>query len=166
MPWTSPNSPAPGEVLSAANYNAYLRDNLNYLHNGQPLGTAIPIAGGGLYSTASSAWADIDSANLSQTLTLSTGRVAIAFVGTFYADAAARLLSLDIALNGVRISPGSDGLGKEALDPNARLISFYTFKTGLSLGAHVFRLQWKVGAGLAYLFADASSRPSFSVAEW
>jgi len=165
MAWTAPNTIAAGDVLSATAHNTYLRDNLNYLHTGRPAGV-IARNNGGVYSIATATgWAAIDSTNLANTLTLTTGRVLIACVGSFYADASSRLLSLDVDLDGTRIG-GTDGIVKKTLDTNATAISFTIMKVGLSTGSHTFKLFWKIGAGTGYLFSGTDVQVHFTVAEW
>ncbi|MBE2196834.1 MAG: hypothetical protein IAE83_21865 [Anaerolinea sp.] len=163
MSWTPPETRTAGDLLSAASYNTEVRDNLIFLHGGK---TIVPIAHyGGVYTLSSSTWAAVDSANLAPTLTLSTGRVLIAFAGGFYADAAARLLSLDLEIDGTRIG-GADGIIKESLDTVLRTISFSLFQVGLSAGSHQFKLMWKVGAGTATLASDANFPVHLGIAEW
>ncbi|MBE7512567.1 MAG: hypothetical protein HS103_07110 [Anaerolineales bacterium] len=164
MAWTPPDTRTAGDVFSAAAYNTYLRDNLTYLHAGKPL-AALARANGSVYTVSASAWAAVDATHLAPTLTLSTGRVLIACVGSFYADAASRLLSLDVAIDGTRIG-GTDGLLKTTLDTNAQSIAFTILHAGLSAGSHSFTLMWRVGSGIASLFSGTDVAVHFTVAEW
>jgi len=167
MAWTTPDTFVAGQVVSASDLNEQIRDNMNYVHAGKPA-TVIARNNVGVYSTSSGSFANIDGTNLKATITTTTGRVALFFVGSFYADNPARLLSLDCTIDGTRwMSAYTNGMGKETLDTNARIITLAMMKTGLSVGSHEFIMQWKVGSGTAYLFSAAGDvAVNFVVAEW
>jgi hypothetical protein len=163
MPWTTPDTRAAGDVLSAANYNTYLRDNLTYLHSGRP---ALLISHAvAPYSTTSATFTPIDSLALAGNLTLSTGRVLITFTGCFYADAPSRLLALDMEIDGARIG-GTDGLCKEALNGDVRVVSFATMRAGLTPGGHAFRLLWRMSSGIGHLLSGPDVAAHLTIAEW
>lgn len=167
MGYTTPTTWLADQVVGASDLNAQLRDNMAYVHAGKPA-SVIARNNAGAYSTSSGTFADVDSTNLAITLSLTTGRVALFLTGSFYADAAARLLSLDCTIDGTRwMAAHTDGMAKETLDTNARIITLAMMKPGLSVGSHTFKLQWKVGSGTAYLFSAAGDVPvNFVVAEW
>lgn len=167
MGWTAPTTWVADQVVGASDLNAQLRDNMGYVHAGKPAGVIVR-NNAGVYSTSSGSFANIDGTNLKTTISTTTGRVALFFVGSFYADATARLLSLDCTIDGARwMASYTNGMGKETLDTNSRIITLAMMKTGLSVGSHEFIIQWKVESGTAYLFSATGDVPvNFVVAEW
>ncbi|MCC7207694.1 MAG: hypothetical protein IT323_10320 [Anaerolineae bacterium] len=164
MPWTTPVSRAPGDVLSAADHNIYSRDNLLYLHSGRPV-VAIERRSGPPYSVnVAAGWVLLDPANLSPAITLTTGRALINFLGCVYSPSQ-QGVHFDLELDGVRLG-GSDGLTRAHADPNGLQAVFTLFRTGLTPGAHTFRLWWRATVDTVYLHADAVMPLCFSVAEW
>lgn len=160
MAWSTPSTWVTGNVLGAADLNEQVRDNMSYVHSGKPAGGGTKSTGGP-YSTSSSSLADVDATNLAATISVTTGRVLIIVSGSFYADAAARLVTLVVDVDGTAYY-----VGKESLDTYSRIIAFPMLITGLSTGSHTFKLRWSVGAGTAYLFSDSGGIARFSVAEW
>ena len=164
MPWTTPISRAPGDLLSATDHNTYTRDNLIYLHSGRPV-VAIERNSGGPYGVnAAAGWAAVDPANLSPSITLTTGRVLITFMGCIYAQSG-QGVHFDVELDGVRLG-GTDGLTRVYTDPNARQAVLTLFKTGLTPGSHTFRLVWRATVDVVYMHAGPTMPLHFSVAEW
>ncbi|CAG0991318.1 hypothetical protein ANRL4_02491 [Anaerolineae bacterium] len=162
MTWNTPDTWTTGQLVTAEDLNLQLRDNLNYVHSGKPL-AGIARSAGSDYQTNSGTLVDIDGTNLKATFTTTTGRILIAFSGTFYADGAARLLNLDVDVDGALMGPS--GMVKEVLDAAPRLVTFVVAKTGLSNGSHTVKVKWTVGGGWAYLFSDSSCQVHLTVWE-
>jgi hypothetical protein len=164
MPWNTPTTWNTSQLVTAADLNAQVRDNVSYVHNGKPAVVVAKNNAGSPLSTSLSTWQVVHNDFIAN-VTTTTGRVLIAFAGSMYADANGRLLGLDVELDGVRIG-GTGGLIKEALVTTATNISFTILRTGLSNGSHTLKLMWSVALGTAYLFADSGVSAHFSVAEW
>lgn len=164
MPWTTPDTRTPGDVLSASAHNTYIRDNLLYVHSGKPLAALARNNGGPYSAVAAAGWAAIDPTHLAVTLTLSTGRALITFTGNVYASIGLHL-SLDVDIDGARLG-GADGIARVYADSTTRPVSFAVLRAGLTEGAHTFTLVWKASADTAYLHADSTLLAHFAVAEW
>jgi hypothetical protein len=164
MPWNSPVTWNTSQLVTAADLNGQIGDNVSYVHNGKPLGVVKKDNATGALSTSSTTFVHVQT-DFTINLSTTTGRVLIAFAGSMYASAAPSLLGLDVELDGSRLG-GSDGLIKEALNGETRNVAFTIFRTGLSNGAHTFKLMWKVSTNTAFLFADSAVAAHFSVAEW
>ncbi len=154
MAWTTPDTRSAGDVLSAANYNTYLRDNLNYLFSGRPK-FAILRDNGASYTTTSLTFLDVDGTNLKGTLTVSGTAVLLGF------NCAMVGLNIrgyfDFAVDGTRLgAAGLNGIirqteGNGGGDGGVSLIALVT---GLSLGAHTFTIQWRAHtAGTLTMYA-------------
>ena len=158
MSWTTPKTWQVDELLTAANLNTHLRDNLNALK--APPSQAITRDNGSAYSTTSTDFVAVDSANLKAALTTNGGDVLIWFWGVFHADQVGRRVGLDIRV---------DGEGRVGADYAGGLLNHRLGTTigevvnlgplliaGLSAGEHTFELLWKANAGTVTLHADAN----------
>ena len=132
-------------VLSAAQLNANIRDNLLYLLQGRPI-TVINRTGSSDYTTTSTSFVDVDAANLIITQYSQSGRVKLSVT---LATLAAVATDFDITVDGTRAG-GAAGLVRQigASDGGStRPITILFIFTGLSVGNHTFKLQWKVDSG-------------------
>lgn len=165
MPWTTPNTAVGGGVWSASDYNQYVRDNLNYVHAGKP---AVAIArNNGSNYTPGTSFADIDAANLSITLSTTTGRVRISTQCTFQSAAVDNMTcSLDVAVDGARRG-GTLGITRAAVSNGVNAVGFDLLVTGLSTGSHTFRLQaaQSYGATPGVILSGTAAFVHFSVFE-
>jgi hypothetical protein len=159
MTWTTPVTWTADQVVGASDMNTQVRDNLNHLHSGKPFFAIIHIKGSN-YSTSSSTLADIDSTNIKADIVTTTGRLEIAFSGTFFADASARQLHLTVNIDGTDIINV-----RETLDTNSRIITLVTGKTGLAAGSRTVKIRWSVDAGTAFLASDSGTQLSLTVKE-
>jgi len=75
MAWTAPKTWTVDGVLTAADMNTYVRDNLHYLLS--PNKGVIIRNNNGDYSTTSTSWVDVDATNLSLTITTHGGPVLV-----------------------------------------------------------------------------------------
>jgi hypothetical protein len=111
----------------------------------------------GDYSTSSASFVDIDGTNLAATILCTTGRVRVTLIGTFYADAASRQMSVDFTMDGTRFNASfTNGLASETMDTNSRVCTFTDIKTGISAGSHTFKVQWLTGSGTAKLRSNTT----------
>src|SRR5260221_5905875 len=166
MPWTTPPTFTPGQVVTATDLNSYLRDNPSYLL-GRP-NSAIRRNNGSDYTTSPSSFVDIDGTNLAITFVLSGTAVLITFAGALRTAAARQQADFDVTVDGVRYGLGNNGLISINI-PNAsvdNLVSFAVLVSGLAAGTHTFKLQWKVSGSTLTLRATSSqNEPTFCAVE-
>ena len=152
-------------VLSAANFNTYLRDNQLALKN--PPSDNFEANQGSDYTRTSSAYADI-SADFSKTIVTTGGDVVVGLSGTFTSTSSGLI---DIAVDGVRIGTGTGVSACSVIQTAPRYISIVRLITGLSAGSHTFSIQWRVTSiGTVTLYAGAGTasydvHPQFWVRE-
>lgn len=155
MAWTTPKDWATNELVTAANMNAHLRDNLNYLLAGRTIGWAL-VTGAG-YGTSSTSFVDVDATNLSITQTLTSSRVAVLAWGCVSANPYSSIAYLDIIVDNTnRMGHATDGLLKWQMNTgnNGLTVPFCIAgrASGLSAASHTFKLQWKASASAIYLY--------------
>lgn len=162
MPYNTPINWVPTTPIGAADLNAQLRDNIRYLHNERPM-NAIIRNNAGDYTTTSATMVDIDATNLSITLTVTSGRVAVWFVAGFWASANPTLIYWDIFMDSVALGAQI----KKAYVGGATHISLMTIKSGISVGSHTFRPRWSIDGGIntGKIFSDANSKVLFAALE-
>jgi len=139
-------------ALSAANFNAYLRDNQIALKD--PPSQNYESNEGADYTTLSTTYGAVD-ADYSFSITTTGGDVICGFMGT----CSAFTEIFDISVDGTRIANHVDGyLARTGTGVNAFTITFVQLITGLSAGVHTFSLHWRVTvAGTATLYAGAGT---------
>lgn len=165
--WSSPKTWAVGELVTAALLNAHLRDNLDFLKT--PPTAAYILNETGDYTTTSTSFVNVDVAKLTLSITTAGGDVLIGFCGSILESAGTVFFDVDI--DGTRTA-GDDGICTvTASSSTARTnATFFKLVQGLAPGLHLFKLQWKVNAGTATLFAGAGTsngdiHPQFFVRE-
>lgn len=153
MSWTDPRTWAVGEVVTANLLNEQLRDNLNALHTTN--GDEYTLDESTDYTTTSTSFVDVDATNLAVTLTTSGGDLLIGFSGGVYPPAGIVYFTVDV--DGSPIM-GDDGIvGTYRSNNYLEPVSFIVLKTGLSAESHTVKLQWKVSASTAILYAGAGT---------
>jgi hypothetical protein len=162
--WSAPRTWSVGELVTAALLNQHLRDNLEYLKT--PPTALYVVNQSSDYTTTSTSFVNVDNTNLALTINTSGGDVLIGFFG--YISNGGGTIYLDVELDGVRIA-GDDGLLRGAAAATQHY-AFVLLKSGVSVGTHTFKLQWKVNSGTATLFAGAGTaandvHPQFWVRE-
>lgn len=154
MAWTSTKTFSSGDILTAADMNTYLSGNTDALKN--PPSANYELDEGSDYTTTSTTFVDVDATNLSLTITTTGGDVMIGFHGTVYNNAGVWTY-IDVTMDGVRIG-GDDGIaGLRTASQDYPHMSFVRLKTGVSAGAHTFKLQWKTSSGSTTLYAGAGT---------
>lgn len=164
MAWTTPKTWATDELVTASNLNTHLRDNLNALKS--PPSAAYTLNEAADFTTTSTSFVDVSASKLALTITTAGGDVLVHFDGRLGATAR---VYLDVAVDGTRLA-GDDGITANGDSGTAESISFTRLITGLSAGAHTFKLQWKVNTGTGTLYAGAGTsaldlHPQFWVRE-
>ncbi len=160
--WTTPKTWNIGELVTAADLNAQLRDNLSALKN--PPSAHYTLNETANYQTTSTVFVDVDSTKLKFTLNTNGGDVMVHFHGVLNGPYGSTLGYLDVAVDGVRVG-GADGIiGKVIF--GGETFAFTVLVRGLSAGEHTFALQWKVNQDYALLYAGAGTasydmRPQF-----
>ena len=144
MAWTVPRTWVTGELVTAAQLNAHLRDNLNALKQ-PPSAVVTPTSP---RTTSSTVFVPVDEVHLSHTLTTAGGDVLIGFWTTAQ-SATGLVLYLDVAVDGVRLGQ-LDGIQRANLNGSAPLCFAYLLG-GLPAGPHTFTLLWRVSTGSANL---------------
>lgn len=141
MAWTTPKTWAVDELLTAAALNEQLRDNLNALK-------APPMAiwqGELADGPGSTSWANVDAANLAQTITPSGNKVLIQYVGYLRFNVTDGKIAIDVYRSDTSsyLGGGTDGL-MQGLGSAHSNMSFSMWATGLTPGAAVtFTLRFK-----------------------
>ena len=165
MAWTTPKTDwVAGNAVTAALMNN-IGENLVALK--APPSAAYVVDAGSNYTTTSATFVDVDVTNLALTITTTGGDVMVHFHGVVD-HSTTGIVYLDVDVDGARTA-GDDGLaGMAGTDENT--VSFTRLISGLSAGAHTFKLQWKTSTSTATIYAGvpASSRdwhPQFWVRE-
>lgn len=178
MAWTTPKTWNDGDVLTAAELNEQVRDNLNFLFD-KP-GAISNLDEAANYTTTSTTFVDIDATDLSKTITTSGGDVLIWF-SAFLRGSARIAISFNIEHNGsvvagedgIQVVQTVDSLAISALGTgNYAYISFVYLIEAPAAGSNTFKMQWKqsnatqtatmyAGAGTT----DADVHPQFGVRE-
>lgn len=155
MAWTTPKTWSVDELLTAADLNEQLRDNMNELK--APPSANYELDESSDFTTTSTTFVDVGAA-LELTVNTNGGDVMVHFHGAITNQTGGEKVMLDVAVDGVR-EAGDDGivLAKPSGAFEVVPVCFTRLITGLSAGAHTFKLQWAVSAGTGYLYAGAGS---------
>lgn len=169
MAWTTPKTWTTGETLTASDFNTHIQDNLNALKD--PPSANYDVNEASNYTIASGTFADVDATDLALAITTNGGDVMVGFHGYVSATGGApNVVHFDVheSSGGARLG-GDDGMIAIATTGDA---AFTRLITGLSAGAHTFKLQWKTNtsSSTATLFAGAGTsnydlHPQFWVRE-
>jgi hypothetical protein len=157
MAWTTPKTWTTGAVLSKADLDEQVRDNMTYVHSGKPASQLIVY--GGDYTSANNGYIDVDATNLSITLSTTTGRVLVTAMAAV-SSASGHNVGVGVTVDGVFVAVS---LGYADTTPEG--VPIVAFKLGLSIGSHTFRLQWNPGGTSSTLSANAAQPCYFGVAE-
>lgn len=161
MTWTQPKTWA-SEPLTSGDLNTHLRDNLEALK--EPPSANYILNESSDYTTTSTSFVDVDATKLALTITTNGGDVMVHF-HAMVANSSQHTF-WDIDVDGTRIGT-NDGIVRGA---GTSIVCFTRLITGLAAGSHTFKLQWKVNAGTATLYAGAGTsngdlHPQFWVRE-
>lgn len=166
MAWTTPKTWGT-EVLTSADMNTYLSDNTQYLYD--QLSSSSSTASysytrtTGDYATSSTAWNNIDNANMKVTLTTSGGNVLVTFAGTVYRSSTSGGFDIrfryqtetyyPVIYNAYTSLPGHN-------------VSF-SLIINVPAGSHQYTMQWRNRqSGITtYLRGSSTSISHFSVQE-
>lgn len=145
------------ELVTASIMNAHVRDQLNALKT--PAGGYSVVNEASDYTTNSTSFGDIDSTDMACTFTTGGGDVLIFFTASIIATASLTV-SFDVheSVAGTQFF-GNDGLVGYATTSTTISIpvAFMARITGLTAASHTFKIQWKVSASTATLYAGAGT---------
>jgi hypothetical protein len=143
MAWTSPPTVSPGGLISASLFGNVIRDNLNYLHSGQPVQKLV-YAHTADYSTNLNTWSDVDATNLAFAMTLTTGRAIIDAHFTLGADNTSGSAALVDVIVDSTTRAGHTTYGLARVTQNSLdHVHITAVFTGLTAGSHTFKLQFR-----------------------
>lgn len=165
--FSSPRTWVTGETVTATLMNDEIRDNIGALKS--PAHGYCNLDEATDYTTTSTSFGDVDSTDLSMTLTTAGGKLLCWFTGT-----------VTLGVNRVAFNVSVDGTNQFADDgiivAGSQLtggvpITFIVILENVSAASHVFRLRWKVtAAATATMYAGAGTsgldiHPQFGVLE-
>lgn len=175
-PWHGTADWEVGQLVTAADMNAQVRDNLGHLFE-RPLSVIVSDRVSDFVTTSTS-FVNIHSSDLAVTLDMEGTRAQVSFMGVLRIQTSSPgqgRMYLDIAVDGVR-QAGDDGIAFLIATSDGFATScFHWIVTGLTPGLHTFTLQWKVtassGGPTGTLFAGAGTstldfHPQFAVQEF
>jgi hypothetical protein len=142
MAWTTPVTWATNQLVTAADLNTQVRDNLGYLLNGRPYSNPLST---GQYGTTSTTYVDVDATAFTSTLTINSGRALVFFACYLYNQNVAGTGQLTLLVDGVD-QGGANGLFHLGQN-GSRPVVYMKVISGLSAASHIFKLQWKVSVG-------------------
>jgi hypothetical protein len=141
--WLAPKNWNVGELLIASDFNAQIRDNMEWLKS-RPF-NAVTIAPTNTTSTVF-----VQMTGSSASLTSVGGNMLIIFVGTVNNSGAGNVSSLDIAIDSTRQGDSSVGLvtvHTPANNYNDMCCMVFMTSTPPIAGSHNYSVYWKTSAG-------------------
>jgi hypothetical protein len=156
--WTAMNDLSTGDLVTEADMDA-IRGNIEYLLDPNHARTRRDTAS---YTTTSTTFVDVDATNLAISLETHGGPVLVSVAGAASMTGVGALTYFDLEVDGVRQGSASgSGAGLVAFTSPAAShqhnISLAHLVTGLAAGTHTFKLQWRVSATTATLYAAANN---------
>ena len=143
--WSTPLTWQVNQLVTEADLNSQLRDNLRYLKD--PPTAFTRIEGQSDYRTTSDSFVDVQRQGLGLSVTTAGGDLLVAFFGMVRNDDADGGVALDVNLDGARLG-GQDGLiGSDPELRNWAPLGFLALAQNLDAGAHSLILQWKRNPG-------------------
>jgi len=152
MAWSTPRTWVAGEIVTAANLNTYVSDNLTYIKDRLD-GTAKQyIRTATNYTTTSTSLVDVDGTNLALTFTTDGGDVMVTFAGYISnGNNVDTTIGVDVDSTDYEIIVDQTNNGADKAN-----VSFVYIFTGLSAASHTFKLRWKTSSGTATLVAGTT----------
>lgn len=144
MAWTSPTPVTPSQLVTEAFWNAQITENLKALAERRY--SVVRYTNGSNYTISGSTWTDVDAANISGSITNASSTRIKFTVQLNGARSAGVYVAFDLLVDGARIGDATYGIG-QLTNASGASCSFTAIKTGLSVGAHTFKLQFKCDAG-------------------
>lgn len=147
MAWTTPKTRSTNDRITASIWNTDLVNNLLALKS-PPTARYIFT---GPYSTTSTSAVDVDTTNLSLSITTTGGDVLVGWLGTVHMSVSGDTCTLNVTMDGASLQ----SIGNVGQFNQANLIAggFTALKTPVAAGKHTFKLRWKVSAGTANMLS-------------
>ena len=158
--WTLPRTWATGEIVTAAQLNTHLRDNLEYLklQNDTPL-NHFTCTASATYSTTSTSFADVDASGLAGTLTTTGGPLLIGLAGNWKSSGTSIDVCLDVTINGARIGHASYGVSfMQGVAANLYLPVAWSAVRAMAAGTYALKLQWRTSSGTLWLGPNGTTQ--------
>jgi len=159
MAYTTPLVWGTGRVVTAADLNTYVSDNLTALKT--PPGDVDTLDEASNYTTTSTSWAKVHATDRKLTITTAGGRVKVHFHGVIKNSGATEETFLGIIVDST--DPDDDGYVFHYGAVRA-CVTFTRWITGLDAGEHDFYLAWKVSGGTGELYC-VDNHPQWWVEE-
>lgn len=143
--WTIPKTWESGDIVTAADLNTHLRDNMLYLKSANQFALAESDQN---YTTTTTTWADIDASNLSLDITTHGGVCLVTFTGALTYGSSLSGAYLDFTVDGTR-QGGTYGLTRLLMDGSNLnttqpiVWGFQWWLPSLAAGNHTLRAQWR-----------------------
>lgn len=155
MAYTSPKTWS-SEVLTDTDLNTYIRDNQIALKD--PPSSDYQVNEGSDYTTTSTSFADVDATNLALSITTTGGDVVVSFFASV-GNSASSIIHFNVDVDGSPFAAddGCFGIATTGASAVRHAIAFTILVTGLSATSHTFKIQWKVVAGTATMWAGAGT---------
>ena len=157
MTWNTPLTWQVDQLVTEADLNSQLRDNLRFLKD--PPTDFIQLDEEQDYASTSDVFVDVDRQKLALSVTTAGSDLLVVFFGMVRNDYTSAGVALDIALDGARIG-GDDGLiGVAPVFRDWMPVSMAVMVRELAAGPHKLFLQWRriLSIGTAYLAAGAGT---------
>ncbi len=148
--WRGLHTWSPGEIPTAADFNSYLNDNLDYLLNPNKVDI---VQNTGTYTATSTTLVNIDP-SLVTSITTNGGPLLVGFSGLVYATTTAEVI-IAVALDGVQtvLATATNGVN------DARAYMHGLVMLTPAAGAHSIALQWRCTTSVALNFNKAGVMP-------
>lgn len=116
----------------------------------------------GDYTTTSTTFVDVDTTNMTLSITTGAHRVLIGFTGTIQNNAQDLITYVTVMLDGINLGNASGFVMAQKFSGGAsREDGSFAFLTNvLSAASHTFKLQWRVNGGTATLRGGSSGEPA------
>lgn len=164
MAWTTPKTWT-SEPLTSTDLNAQLRDNQNYLKDRLDSSASAVISGVSNYTTAATAFADVDASKLSLTLNTHGGAVLLGFTAAVYSQSNGAKAYFNVAVDAVDYFAG-DGITQLTVlgsgdNYRHKPLCLVVLIPGLSAGRHTFTLRWKTSSNGRIAIETVNLHPQF-----
>lgn len=148
MSWTTPKTWTT-EPLTSLDLNTHLRDNLNALKEPP---TAVAVSPDSDYSTSSTVFVPVSTANYTLSLTTQGGDVLVGFSGSF-AHSVNGTAFFNLELNGTLVVADDGLLFVQSLTNAIANVTFTQLLTNVPAGNNSIKLMWKTNTPTAFLYA-------------
>lgn len=161
MAWTAPMTATANTAFTAAQFNTYVRDNLNetapakatasgrfFAATGaNAIAERVPSANTVATSQTTTSTSYTDLATVGPTVTVTTGTAALIILGCRISNSGANLTSMSVDISSATTVAASDTRALQTTQIAAVRATADQIYTSLTAGSNVFRAKYKVAAG-------------------